>query len=48
MIFFRKLLRGGSWLISPEGCRSAYRNRVQPVFASLGVGFRVCCLLVKQ
>jgi formylglycine-generating enzyme required for sulfatase activity len=40
----RKLLRGGSWLISPWHCRSAFRYHLQPVYAVSYVGFRVVCL----
>jgi formylglycine-generating enzyme required for sulfatase activity len=39
-----KLLRGGSWNYLPRYCRSAYRNRIQPVGASISVGMRVVCL----
>jgi formylglycine-generating enzyme required for sulfatase activity len=39
-----KLLRGGSWFISPWDCRSAYRDLNQPGGADLSVGFRVVCL----
>jgi formylglycine-generating enzyme required for sulfatase activity len=38
------VLRGGSWLNSPAGCRSAYRFNGLPVFRFDGIGFRVCCL----
>ena len=40
----RRLLRGGSWDTFPRSCRSGYRSRLQPVDASLYVGFRVVCL----
>jgi formylglycine-generating enzyme required for sulfatase activity len=40
----RRLLRGGSWFNFPRYCRSAYRTHFQPVYASIDVGFRVCCL----
>jgi formylglycine-generating enzyme required for sulfatase activity len=43
-----KLLRGGPWDHFPKNCRSAYRNHFVPDYASHGVGFCVCCLLVKQ
>gem|GEM_PF-5827541 len=36
-----KLLRGGSWLNVPHGCRSAIRDWRRP--ASLSDGFRVAC-----
>jgi formylglycine-generating enzyme required for sulfatase activity len=39
-----KLLRGGSWGLSPGGCRSAYRRRLRPGLAKYYVGFRVVCL----
>ena len=40
-----RLVRGGSWNNFPRYCRSAYRDRVLPVLASLlCVGFRVVCL----
>ena len=40
----RKVLRGGSWLIHPQDCRSAFRFRYLPDFRSDDWGFRVCCL----
>jgi formylglycine-generating enzyme required for sulfatase activity len=40
----RRLLRGGSWLGLPGGCRSAYRDHFQPGAAYDVVGFRVVCL----
>jgi formylglycine-generating enzyme required for sulfatase activity len=39
-----KPLRGGSWLINPRNCRSAFRNHAQPDLAYNYVGFRVVCL----
>jgi len=36
-----RLLRGGSWLDGPCGCRSAFRSYDSPVFRTLGDGFRV-------
>jgi formylglycine-generating enzyme required for sulfatase activity len=40
-----RLLRGGSWFYGPGDCRSGYRDRSQPDFASRRfVGFRVVCL----
>jgi formylglycine-generating enzyme required for sulfatase activity len=39
-----RLLRGGSWLNRPAGCRSAYRSSLRPVFRGNHFGFRVCCL----
>jgi formylglycine-generating enzyme required for sulfatase activity len=38
------LLRGGSWIDDPGGCRSAFRFHFPPGFASGFVGFRVVCL----
>jgi formylglycine-generating enzyme required for sulfatase activity len=38
------LLRGGSWIIHPRYCRSAYRNYVRPGNRDSHFGFRVCCL----
>ncbi|MBD2548326.1 formylglycine-generating enzyme family protein [Microcystis elabens FACHB-917] len=40
----RKLLRGGSWDVSPWSCRSADRGRGRPGVAYGFVGFRVVCL----
>ncbi|MEA5517076.1 SUMF1/EgtB/PvdO family nonheme iron enzyme [Nodularia sp. UHCC 0506] len=39
----RRLLRGGSWLNNPGGCRSAYRYYVNPDYAYSFIGFRVVC-----
>ncbi len=39
-----RLLRGGSWYLSPRFCRSACRSRFRPVYANYHVGFRVVCL----
>jgi formylglycine-generating enzyme required for sulfatase activity len=39
-----RLLRGGSWLNDPGGCRSAFRLNIHPVNRRTGVGFRVSCL----
>jgi formylglycine-generating enzyme required for sulfatase activity len=39
-----RLLRGGSWINFPRGCRSAYRNHGLPGYAGNYVGFRVVCL----
>jgi formylglycine-generating enzyme required for sulfatase activity len=44
-----KLLRGGSWIINPRSCRSAFRDLHLPVIRFYTIGFRVCCLsTVKQ
>ena len=39
-----RLLRGGSWLSTPWGCRSAFRNCGIPDSRYSDNGFRVCCL----
>jgi formylglycine-generating enzyme required for sulfatase activity len=36
--------RGGHWGDLPSYCRSAFRGRNKPNYASHGVGFRVVCL----
>lgn len=38
-----RILRGGSWVDLPEGCRSAYRNGYVPRHPFKGIGFRVVC-----
>ncbi len=38
-----KVLRGGSWVIYPWFCRSAYRGRYDPGDAYNRLGFRVAC-----
>jgi hypothetical protein len=40
----KKLLRGGSWYSIPGDCRSAFRDRNEPDYAGINVGFRVVCL----
>jgi len=40
-----RVLRGGSWLLSPAYCRSAYRNWDTPAFRSFILGFRVALLI---
>ncbi len=40
---YPKLLRGGSWDIYPQDCRSAYRDRNTPDIHNLVIGFRVVC-----
>lgn len=42
---YRKLLRGGSWIVIPEDCRSAYRHYEDGDFddCNLDIGFRVVC-----
>jgi formylglycine-generating enzyme required for sulfatase activity len=39
-----RLLRGGSWHVSPRFCRSAYRLNFHPDNRIDFIGFRVCCL----
>ena len=39
----RRVVRGGSWLFDPEGCRSASRHDVVPGDRSPFIGFRVSC-----
>jgi formylglycine-generating enzyme required for sulfatase activity len=38
-----RLLRGGSWLLNPGYCRSAFRNFDHLNRRSVDLGFRVCC-----
>jgi formylglycine-generating enzyme required for sulfatase activity len=38
-----KILRGGSWMDSPESCRSAYRNPLTGIAYDSYIGFRVVC-----
>jgi len=38
-----RLLRGGSWFLSPKNCRAASRSRSQPNSRNNLVGFRVVC-----
>jgi len=39
-----RLMRGGSWGINPNDCRSAYRVSNDPAIQSYFIGFRVVCL----
>ena len=39
----KRVLRGGSWLITPRICRSASRSYNSPNFRHAGIGFRVVC-----
>ncbi|TRU27113.1 MAG: formylglycine-generating enzyme family protein, partial [Microcystis aeruginosa Ma_SC_T_19800800_S464] len=39
-----KCLRGGSWSFDPDYCRSANRNRGNPVIHNINYGFRVACV----
>jgi formylglycine-generating enzyme required for sulfatase activity/uncharacterized caspase-like protein len=38
-----RLLRGGSWLVIPDHCRSAGRSNNSPDDANNNIGFRVAC-----
>lgn len=38
----RRCVRGGSWFVIPDGCRSAYRFTVLPDSFVNYDGFRVC------
>jgi formylglycine-generating enzyme required for sulfatase activity len=38
-----RVLRGGSWINNPRGCRSATRDLYSPVNRSFDLGFRVVC-----
>ncbi len=38
-----RLLRGGSWVNNPGGCRCAYRGNYLPDYRDYGIGFRVVC-----
>ncbi|MHB1423099.1 MAG: bifunctional serine/threonine-protein kinase/formylglycine-generating enzyme family protein [Gemmataceae bacterium] len=40
-----RVLRGGSWSYSPQDCRSAFRNWVEPGSRSSNFGLRVCFCL---
>ena len=39
-----RVVRGGSWIDSPNICRSAYRSYCKPALAYYFIGFRVVCL----
>ncbi len=39
-----RVIRGGCWDVSAQGCRAAYRNWLQPVFRSYFLGFRVAAV----
>jgi formylglycine-generating enzyme required for sulfatase activity/tRNA A-37 threonylcarbamoyl transferase component Bud32 len=39
-----KVLRGGSWYLYPQDCRSANRDNGNRVFTDYDIGFRVVCL----
>jgi len=36
-----RVIRGGSWSIDADRCRSAYRDRGEPSFRSGSLGFRL-------
>ena len=36
------VLRGGSWLYTPQDCRAAFRSRLVPEYRGSLIGFRVC------
>ena len=38
----RRVIRGGSWCSSAQGCRSAYRGCYGPEIRNYGIGFRLC------
>ena len=40
----RRVIRGGSWIIDPRFCRSAYRDFINPDFRSDDIGFRLICV----
>ncbi|MDJ0682562.1 MAG: SUMF1/EgtB/PvdO family nonheme iron enzyme [Xenococcaceae cyanobacterium MO_167.B52] len=42
-----KILRGGSWYINPDSCRSAYRNERWRDKRDIYIGFRVACVAHK-
>jgi formylglycine-generating enzyme required for sulfatase activity len=43
-----RLLRGGSWVVSPWDCRSAFRYNHYSGNRYASIGFRVCRLPAKQ
>jgi len=38
-----RILRGGSWILNPRDCRSAYRYSNSPDYRDINLGFRVVC-----
>jgi formylglycine-generating enzyme required for sulfatase activity len=36
-----RVLRGGSWLVNPDHCRSMHRNRIMPTYRNSRLGFRL-------
>jgi formylglycine-generating enzyme required for sulfatase activity len=38
-----RVIRGGSWCVTAEECRSAYRGNESPGFRDGTIGFRVVC-----
>ena len=41
----KRVLRGGSWFISPQGARAAFRGWNKPAFRYFDIGFRVARML---
>jgi formylglycine-generating enzyme required for sulfatase activity len=39
----QRVVRGGSFLSSPQQCRSAYRSGADPALGSVSIGFRFVC-----
>lgn len=37
----RRVVRGGSWYYDARYCRSAYRNRINPAYCGVNIGFRL-------
>ncbi|MDZ8027189.1 MAG: bifunctional serine/threonine-protein kinase/formylglycine-generating enzyme family protein [Nostoc sp. DedQUE11] len=44
-LFYDKLMRGGSWFVNPDDCRSANRNSFMHAYRYGNVGFRVVSVL---
>ena len=44
---WRRVLRGGGWDYSADGCRSAYRSGINPSIRIISLGFRVARSSVK-
>ncbi|MBX2928513.1 MAG: formylglycine-generating enzyme family protein [Saprospiraceae bacterium] len=40
-----RVYRGGSYFNDARGCRAAYRNRYDPAYSLLNIGFRLVCSL---
>ena len=43
----RRLLRGGSWVVDPRDCRSAFRNHYAPDTRVVNYGFRFVCVWLR-